>query len=283
MKRVETTEVLFSSLFFLLAIFTLLVVGLSQYAKNFSQLFALVAKERGLYAVLLNLFMTVGFFSTLFFLFRPRARPRLSLRYKISMTGMLFLFFGTLLLGLSVKMGNGSIERESVAGIIDWLYYARQSLARWIGSYWGERALDWLFFFSFVFLPLLIWINEMEFDRNDLLGHYFHSLRPSINLSIGTLFGMSIQPLFKESWWEYNELALLGLGLVLLAILFYKKRHYFGFYEIFNMVLLGMALLLMALAHSLFEGYIDYYEAKKAFYGLVLLGWSARWMDRITR
>lgn len=275
MRRVEMTEVIFSSLFFLLAVFTLLVVGLSSWTENFAQLFALVSKNRGLYVSLFQVWLGVGIIASIFFLFIRPSRPPLARKYRFSMGVMLAIFSATLF--FSVVGRDVSLEQ----GVLSWVHHSAWLI--WLDSYAGTRLLDGLFFMMFVGLPLGMWLGGVEFDREDRLGRFLHALRPSVNLAIATLFALAIQPVVKESWWHYGELVVLWSGIGLLGALYYRRRYYFGFYESFNLMLLILGVALLALAHPVFDGYVNYYEAKKSFYGLILLGWSVRWMERLTR
>ncbi|MGP1450276.1 MAG: hypothetical protein ACTTJS_04030 [Wolinella sp.] len=264
MKRIETTELLFSSLFFLFAIFTLLIVGLSHYTHSFSQLFALVNSEQGIYALIFDILTISGLLLSLFFIFFRKKSRTLPIKYKLSMW-LTSLFFAALIALDSAYGGSILVKIEELSGVsINIILH----------------LLNVLFFGAFVFLPLIVWLREMEFDRSDSLGRYFHALRPSPNIAICTIFMLSIQPIIKDSIIGYLELGILWLGLAMILLLWARKRKFFGFYESFNLLLLIASVILMSLSYELFS--TEYHSMKMTFYMLILVGWSARWCERIT-
>ncbi len=279
MKQSEMVEICFSSLFFLLALFTLLVLGLSNYADNFSQLFMLVNKNRGVYASTLNVLAVFAILTGVFFL-RIRAKEHLSLRYKIWIVIMITLFAIFLILSMTVHWANATPSETS---LLNDIYALRQRIALFIDSYLGERLLDMTFLTLFALLPMSAALNNIDFNYEDHFGRLFYLLRPSANVVIITIFTCMIQPFFKEHWWEYWEIFMMFLALSLLVLLFCRQPKIFGFYERFNLALLAVCTLMILFSSELFQENVDYYETKKAFYTLILLGWSARWMERITR
>ncbi|MGP1580407.1 MAG: hypothetical protein ACTTH5_05240 [Wolinella sp.] len=279
MKQSEIIEICYSSLFFLLALFTLLVMWLSNYVDNFGQLFMLVNKNHGIYASIFDMLAIFGILMGILFL-RVRARENLARRYKLSIITMIALF--ALLLFLSMTAHSSSTNPHGFP-LLDDFYTLRQNIAHFIDSYLGKRGLDMTFLTFFALLPMGAAIKNIDFNYEDRFGQLFYLLRPSANVVIITIFACMIQPFFKDHWWEYWELLITLLALALLAWLFYRQPKIFGFYERFNLTLLVACVLLMLFSSGLFQEGVNYYGTKKALYMLILLGWSARWMERITR
>lgn len=284
MRKIEATDVLFSSLFFLLAVFTICVVLLSQYASSFSQIFSLVNRLGGMYSITLTILMATGLLLSLSFLLvrAPANHAHLSRRYATAIIVASLLFGILFFLGLTVHLLEHPISIEGERGLVDGFVAVRQELSRVLDSSVSRRLIEFTIYTFFVLLPLAFWIYGIEFNRSDPFGQFLHTLRPPLNCVIFALFGMAIHPLVKENWWEYVDSLFFWVGAGLLGWLFYKKKHYFGFHEMVNCVVLVIGVFIFFLGYSLFEG-VEYYEAKSAFYGLVFLSWSVRWMERITR
>jgi len=280
MRRPETPEVIFSSLFFLLAVFSMLVIGLSRYAMGFSQLLALVSVGGGIYEWITVALLGAGSIGAFYFFILSVKKEELSWKYKTLMVCIGLLFLGAAIFELRESNLFKGLGTQEILMIFK---EGQEAIERTVP--WSEvrYLFDGVFYISFLFLPLLFWHGSIEFDKSDSLGHILHTLRPRLNVIIAMNFGYCIQSYFFSSWWGAVDTTLLILALALLWSLVYRKKHLVGFYESFNLFLLVILLLLCVLSRDLLASVMEHYAMRKTFYALAIFGWAMLWMEKVTR
>lgn len=263
-NRIGSSEIILSSLFFLLAMFTLCVVVLTNTFANFSGLFVWVSEANGLYESFYLLFSIAGFVSICVVLIKERSHQRMQRGFFLFCYIMFFVFTINIFLGARPYF----IQSDSADGF------------RVFVSTMSGRLMDCVFFIILVALPFAYY---WCIDNGNLYKQFYtfpHRFVPSLNTMMVVLFGFAIQPLDKEYWWEWWEVVAAIGGVIMLGYLYYRQKFLFSSYERFNFILLMVGLIIFLISHSVFEGYASQYAAKKAIYMLAVWGVVLGIIDR---
>lgn len=263
-NRTATSEFILSALFFLIAIFTLCIVLLTSIFDKFSGLFIWVSKANSLYETFYLLFAALGCCNLCLVIMRERSYRRMRKDFFVFCACMLVLFVVNLIWGICP-------------------YFAQSDTAdslRVFVSVGSGQVMDIVLFLCFVLLPFVYYLRIDAIGLDKQFYVFPHSLVPSPNAMIVVLFAFAIQPLDREIWWEWWGVGATFVSLVLLGVLYRRRKPLFGVYEKFNLILLGLGILVFLFSHSVFEGYASQYAAKKAIYMLVLWGYALGVIER---
>lgn len=263
-NRVATSELILSALFFLIAIFTLCIVLLTFLFDNFSGLFMWASKANSLYETFYVLFAAFGCVYLAAVLLRERSLQRMRKDFFVFCLSLLFVFALNFFWGICPYF----VQNDHADSL------------RVFVSIESGQVMDIFCFLLFFLLPFVYYYHIDSPEKPQQFYTFPYSLVPSPNAMIVVLFGFAIQPLDKESWWEWWGVGATMIGIAMLAILVRNHRRLFGVYERFNLTLLVFAVIVFFVSHSVFEGYASQYAAKKAIYMLAISGWVLGVIER---
>lgn len=273
MKKVSFTDVIFSSLFFILALFTLLTLFLSSFVEDFRQLFRLVTKPYGVYygICITLLFAGVALSAINFFRLLKGNSQKI---YSLLALFMLFVFLG----GLYYELFLHDRNYYDPFSLEDTLHFIQDNVNTKIPL---QRIVDYSYYIIFIIFPAIIYMFNLKFNKSSLIGKVLAITTPNINLVLCVLFGFSIFPYFKDIFADTFDLTLILLGLVFFGYIHTKKRYLVDSYEYFNLLLLLILITILVFANYFFVNNESYFEMRKTFYYLALFSWCNDWMNKI--
>lgn len=277
MNKANPHKVIFSSIFFLFFLFSILALLSSQFSEIFSQLFLILTRNKRGYDNIVNLIILVSIaMLCLYFVFciwkRQGNTPR-----KILAIGICIVLISIFIFKIKdEKTIDLTLELTLVNITEDYLSFF-ELLEKNIISI----LISGFFYIFFLILPLGVLALNYYPDPNHKLGRYLQSFRPEINTSIIALFASSFQPYYdKSNVFLYFDFALFCLCLGLFIYVFLTHKELFGFYEYANIIFLIIGIWVCLLCSNILAQAIGYYNARTAFYALVFLGWCGEWIYR---
>ena len=272
MKKITITDVIFSSLFFILALFTLLTLSLSSFAEDFRQLFRLVTKPYGVYYGICVTLLLSGIFLSILSLVRL-------LRNKQKIYSFLtFVMLCVFLMGLYYELFLYDRNYYDPFSLEDSLHFIEDNVNTKIPL---QRIVDYAYYTIFIIFPAVIYIFNLKFNKSSIIGKILSLTTPNINLVLCVLFGFSIFPYFKDIFADTFDLTLILLGLIFFGYIHTKKRYLVDSYEYFNLLLLLILITILVFSNYFFVNNESYFEIRKAFYYLALFSWCNDWMNKI--
>ncbi len=273
MKKNIPFHLVFSSLYFVLALFTILMLLLSGFAEDFKQMFRLITQPYGVYFMIAIILLLGGVVISLFHLVRIYT-SYISKIYSLCIASVLLIFVCLLYYQFFIEervyLNLFSLEdslRFVKEGILDKPFYI--------------RVVDYLFYSLFVVIPCATYFLNLHFDKNKIIGRIIELMQPNFNVIIGGIFGFSISPFFKNGIIGYIELIFLVLGFLVFIYIVVIRKNLLDSYEHFNLFLLLVVFVTMMITNHSFMDAQSYFEVRKAFYILVLVGWSSGWMMKL--
>ncbi|MBD5165322.1 hypothetical protein [Helicobacter sp.] len=274
MRKITIPHLVFSSLYFILALFTILMLALTSFTPDFKHMFRLTTQPFGVYFGISTILLTCGVIVSLFNIVRIYYShlPKL---YSAMISFALLVFVLLLYYELFV-MRRTYFEPFSFEDSLKLVQEDAFSKSLY------QMFVDYACYILFVICPAAIYLLNLSFDKSIKFGKILQLTQPSFNVMMGVLFGFAVSPFFKSGIMGYFDLALLVLGLGLILYCCVKRSRYFDSYELFNLfLLLVCVLIIMFSSHSFVDGE-SYFEVRKAFYALVLFGWCSVWMMKLT-
>lgn len=274
MRKITIPHLIFSSLYFILALFTILMLALTSFAPDFQHMFRLTTQPFGVYFGISAILLTCGVIVSLFNIVRIYSShlPKFySLVIGLALCVFLFLLYYELFITRRTYFEPFSFE-DSLRLV--------QENAFSKNTY--QILVDYLCYILFVICPAIFYLFNFSFDKSMNLGKLLQLIKPSFNVMLGVLFGFSISPFFKSGIVGYFDLVLLAFGLGLVLYLCVKGKRTLDSYEMFNLCLLIVMYVVMMISSYSFVDGESYFEVRKAFYVLVLFGWCNTWMMKLT-
>ena len=274
MRKIALQTTLFSSLFFILAIFTLLTLLLSGIVWDFRQMFRLVTQPYGVYYCIGITFLACGIIISLFHMARIYS-SHLPKFYSVAILVALCLF------ALQLYYEFFWLKRFTydIFSLEDSLKFTKESIFK---KDFYQFYLDYSVYCFFIVFPFAIYLFQLNFDKNTKIGRILQLTQPSLNVIIVALSGFTIMPFFKNGALGYVDLVLMLAGLSMVMFLCWKRKYLIGSYEFFNLLLLwAICLIMLFISHTFVDGE-SYFEMRKAFYFLMLFGWCSSWMTKLT-
>ena len=274
MSKITAPYLVLSSLYCVLALFTILMLALTSFFGEFGQMFRLTTQPFGVYFNIGIILLTCGVIVALFNIVRIYIShlPKFySAIIGIVLCLFLFLIYCEIFLLKRTIMDFFSLE-DSILLLQEDAFYKNPY----------QMIVDYTFYCLFVLLPALASIFNLTFDRSTILGRALQLTQPSFNVILCALFGFAIVPFFKSGVYGYIDLVLLLLGLVFVAYYCMKRRRNLDSYEYFNLLLLVGVCAVMMIGEFDFVNGEAYFEVRKVFYILALFGWSNSWMMKLT-
>lgn len=273
MKKTIPFHLVFSSAYFVLALFTILMLLLSGFVADFKQMFRLITQPHGVYFMITVILLLVGILVSLFHFVRIYTSP-ISRIYSVCIIGVLvvfvYLLYYQFFIQERVYLDFFSLEDSSKffkEGIFD--------------KQLPIMLVDYLFYSLFVAIPCVAYFLNLHFDKSKILGRVLELMQPNFNVIIGGIFGFTISPFFKNGILGYIELIALVLGILAFIYMGVIRKNLLDSYEYFNLFLLSLVFIIMMIANYSFIDAESYFEVRKAFYVLVLVGWSSSWMMKL--
>lgn len=274
MRKITLQNTLFSSLFFILAIFTLLTLLLSGIIWDFRQMFRLVTQPYGVYYCIGITFLACGIIISLFHIARIYS-SHLPKFYSATILIALCLFISLLYYELfELKRFN-----YDIFSLEDSLKFTKEDIFK-KNSY--QLYLDYGIYCFFIIFPFVVYFFQLNFDKSTKIGRILQLTQPNLNTIIIALFGFAVTPFFKNGMLGYIDLVLMLAGLAMVMFLCWKRKYLVGSYELFNLFLLWIICpIILFISHAFVDGE-SYFEVRKAFYFLMLFGWCNNWMTKLT-
>lgn len=277
MNKTNPHKVIFSSIFFLFFIFSMLALLSSQFSEIFSQLFLILTRNERGYDNIINFIILVSIAMFVFYIIFCIWKNQGSIVHKTLAVGICIILILIFILKINDEKDiNLTLELTLVNITEDYL-----SFLELIEKNTISILISGFFYIFFLILPLGALALNYYPDPNHKLGKYLKSLCPEINTSITALFASSFQPYYdKSNVFLYFDFALFCLCLGLFIYVFLTHKELFGFYEYANIIFLIIGIWVCLLCSNTLAQAIGYYNARTAFYALVFLGWYGEWMYR---
>lgn len=273
MKKNIPFHIVFSSLYFVLALFTILMLLLSGFAEDFKQMFRLITQPYGVYFMIAIILLLGGVVINLFHLVRIYT-SYISKIYSLCIASVLLIFVCLLYYQFFIE------ERVylNLFSLEDSLKFVKEGI---LDKPFYIRVVDYLFYSLFVVIPCATYFLNLHFDKSKMIGRIIELMQPNFNVIIGGIFGFSISPFFKNGIIGYIELIFLVLGLLVFIYIVVIRKNLLDSYEHFNLFLLLVVFVTMMITNHNFMDAQSYFEVRKVFYILVLVGWSSSWMMKL--
>lgn len=274
MKKITFPQLIFSSLFFVFSLFTILMLLLAGFVGDFKQMFRLVTQPNGVYFSIEVVLIAGGIVVSAFHLVRIFVShlPKIY-SFVIGLALIFFVFFLYYeIFVFSRTYFNGFSLEDSLKLMQESVFYKSKY----------QMVLDYGSFLLLVIFPSIIYYFNLTFDKNTQLGRILHLTQPSFNIMIGAMFAFGISPFFKGGVLGYVDFTLFVLGFLILSYFVFKRRNFFNSYEFFNFFLLIiLSMIMLGATYTNVDGEA-YFEIRKAFYALILFGWCNSWMMKLT-
>ncbi len=274
MRKITFPYLVFSSLYFVLALFTILMLSLASFVPDFKQMFRLTTQPFGVYfnigIVLLSCGLIVGIFNMVR-IYMSHLPKSYSLMIALAICLFVFMFYADIFLFKRVYLEYFSLK-DSI------LLSSKEAFKKTF----YQAVVDYAFYFLFVMLPFLVYFLNFTFDKSTSLGRILHLIQPSFSGAVCMLFGFTVMPFFKSGFVGYIDFILLIFGFLMLGYFCIKGHKSLNSYEYFNLFLLLVIFAVMMSGSYEFVSGEAYFEIRKSFYILVLFGWCNTWMMKLT-
>ena len=275
---IETSRIriAFSLVFFALFVFTNLTLFTSQFSQSFSHLFLIFIRENELYDKLSVFLFFCGFMFCVGFVIVSSWRNSANSIQKMLMLGLSIVFIYCVILN--------SMSAPQSEDIMDMFAIERSIYHRGffelLVDYLPRIVLVVCMYAFFVYVPLLFVILGLRPDRHSTIGNMLYNMRPSMNIIIVVLFGLSLQPYYyRDNLYAYLDILALVGGLILLIWVIIKHKELFSFYEYMNFALLILGIIICFICTSVLSISDNYFNARYAFLVFAFIGWCVEWMN----
>ncbi|PAF53553.1 hypothetical protein BKH42_05045 [Helicobacter sp. 13S00482-2] len=275
MSKINMYKVVFSSIFFLLFVFTVLSLLVSQFSSIFSQLFLILTYDERAYDSIIDFFCFCGILMSIFYLIASTWWDKDVLLQRIVSVifciGFIFL--------LTFRLSTEKTLDFTILGFVSDSGFERLSFGEILIKNFQSIVISGFVYIFFVILPLIFFGFGYGLNTKNIFGKYLDFFCPSINICIIALFASGFQAYYdKSNTFLYVDFFIFCLCLVLFLRVFLMHKELFGYYEYANILLMIIGILICLLCSNIISQAQDYYNAKEAFYLLVFLGWYGEWM-----
>ncbi|MDD6055897.1 MAG: hypothetical protein SOW25_02780 [Helicobacter sp.] len=273
MRKITVPFLVFSSLFFILALFTILMLGLTSFVDEFKAMFFLTTQPFGVYYNIALIFTVCGIIVSIFHIVRIFL-SHLPKVYSMVAFFVMLLFIAFLCSELFILSRNHfnpfsleeSLQLQSDIAFTKTLYQA---------------IIDYSFFIAFFMLPAAFLCCNLNINKHSKIGKILYLTQPSFNSMLGILFGFCVMPFLKGGIFSYIDFVLFIAGILAVVYLCVKRKVYLNSYENFDLFLLFVVCIIMLASSFEFVSAESYFEVRKAFYALVLFGWCNAWTSKL--
>ncbi|MDO7253110.1 hypothetical protein [Helicobacter cappadocius] len=275
MNKINMYKVVFSSIFFLLFVFSILSLLVSQFSSIFSQLFLILTRDERAYDSIINFFYFCGILMSIFYLVVSTLWDKDVLLQRlvsvIFCIGFVFL--------LVFRLSSEKTLDSTILGFVADSSFERLGFGQLVAENFGSIILSGFIYVFFVILPLVFFGFGYGLNTKNIFGKYLDFFCPSMNVCVIALFASGFQAYYdKSSAFLYIDFMVFCLCLVLFLRVFLTHKELFGHYEYANILLMILGILICLLCSNTISQAQDYYNARKSFYLLVFLGWYGEWM-----
>lgn len=272
MRKITTPYLVFASLYFVLALFTILMLVLTSCFDEFGQMFRLTTQPFGVYfnieIVLLACSVIVAIFN-IARIYVSNLPKMYSIAIGIVLCVFLYLLYCEIFLSKRVFLDIFSFK-DSIALNEENVFYKNIY----------QVVVDYVFYCLFILFPSIVYLTNLSFDKS-VIGKILQLTQPSFSVAICVFFGFVVTPFLKSGMYGYVDLALFCIGVCLIGFYCFRRHKNMDSYEYFNVFLLFLVCLIMFFGDFRFVNGESYFEVRKAFYGLALFGWSNGWMMKL--
>ena len=254
-------------------VFIILNIGVSEFSVTFSQLFSLMCKEGMVYDFVIKLlYFLIAITSLSYIVFARLKEPNYFIKSLLAtLIGFFFLFVW--IFSISSPQKDFIEELHSVSSNLAYLDFF--SL---IGIRFEAILISGFFYLFFCILPFGFWILNLSFDLTKLLGRFAYIFFPSIYICLIVLVASAFQPYYnKPNLYLYVDLLVFVVAILLLLIIFIRKKNLFKFYEYVNLLLLVAVMLAVLLCSDVLSN-TDYFNVRFGLYLYAFLMWCSEWM-----
>ncbi|PAF44414.1 hypothetical protein [Helicobacter sp. 11S02596-1] len=277
MNKPNTYKVIFSSIFFLLFVFSILSLLVSQFSNTFSQLFFILTKNDRAYDNAVNIFYLFGIMMSLGYLILASYIQRDIFFQRLVAVGICIVLIFIFVLSLSTEKSLDS----AILGLMTGDGLKDLSFLDLVLENLKYIFISGFFYIFFLFLPLILFGFGFRLNVKNQLGKYLAFFCPSINVCLVVLFASGFQAYYdKSNLWLYMDFLMFCVGFILFIKVFLSRKEFFGFYEYANMLFLALGVLVCLFCSNTLSQTENYYNARMAFYMLAFLGWCGEWMYR---
>lgn len=277
MNKINIYKVVFSSIFFLLFVFSVLSLLVSQFSTIFSQLFLILTRDERAYDSITDFLYFFGILMSIFYLVTSTWWDKDALLQRL----VSVLFCIGFIFILVFRLTNETTLDSTILGFVSDGSFERLSFGEVFSRNMSSIFISGFFYVFFVILPLMLFAFGYGLNTKNIYGKYLHFFCPSMNVCIIALFACGFQAYYdKSNPFLYVDLFVFCLCLVLFLRVFITQKQFFGHYEYANILLLIVGIFVCLLCSNTLAQAQDYYNARKTFYLLVFLGWYGEWIYR---
>ncbi|PAF41095.1 hypothetical protein [Helicobacter sp. 11S03491-1] len=279
MNKTNIYQVVFSSIFFLFFIFSMLALLVSQFSEIFSQLFLILTRDERAYQNITIFFYFCIIIISIGYLILSIWNNEGTFLHRIIAMGIFIFFVFVFIFNL------GFTEPSNTAALR--MVVADENLH--LLSFWSLLVnnfkyilISGFFYLFFLIFPLILYGFNYHLNTGNIFGRYLAFFCPSINICIIVLLASAFQPYYdKSNSFLYIDFLIFCISLMLFLRVFLMRKDLFNFYEYANMLLLIMGILICLLCSNILSQVGSYYNARMAFYLLAFLGYIGEWMSQI--
>lgn len=269
----QNIEMVFSSFFFCLALFSILVVIFAKFASGLGELFKLVSQPYGvvfIFTIVLLCFSLV----LCVYIFILTLKTRIMWQF----LPISFLALVMCILFIVAEIGYFSNTRTVLDPVLVDIVTDNAPMEL---DFFIHDVLDVVFSIFFVLLPLGIILCGYKLNKADKWGRILQFLRPRLSISIVACFGLWIRPFDFEDIYSLIGFILLSCATIVILWCLLKTKQRVSFYEILNTILLLLGIGLFLSNQQILEDAMSCYEFRRMFFALVFFGWNNGWIFRV--
>ncbi len=262
-----SSRVIFSSLFFFMAIFLFLSLIVSNVSETFAQLFLIFSAPFRAYYFVNNILLLAWAFMCFLFVKISRDKFLNNIIEQVIAGAIGVVVISVFIIRLILQI----LDNEIIS-------YSSQGLLGIIADNIFLILFFLIIYVFFIFIPLLLGALKIHINIFDKLGKKLESFKPSLNVSIFMLFACAIQPYYdKNNVLLYVDLFLFYVCFVTFIVNLYRNKNNFGFYEYANLLWLFAGILIFIFSSHIISQ-TNYNIVRFIFIIIGLMGWCGDWM-----
>lgn len=267
--------IIISFLFFSLFVFTDITLFVSQFSYYFSHLFLIFIRDEHLFDCVSVFIFFCGFLLSGICVVSSSWYATSSTTQRIIMLILNVAFVYLIILNLA-RMPETENLLDTL--IIEGSIYQFDFFELFI-AYLPRILFITSVYIFFVYIPILFEIFSLRPASNSYIVKMFYNMRPSVNIVIIMLFGLSFQPYyFRDNFYVYLDILAFLVGLGLFIWMMIKRRELFSFYEYANFAFLILGFAICVICTSTLAISDNYFKVRYTFVMFAFVAWCAEWM-----
>lgn len=189
MRKITIPHLVFSSLYFILALFTILMLVLTSFAPDFKHMFRLTTQPFGVYFSICVILLACGVIVSIFNIIRIYYShlPKLySVIIGLALCAFCFLLYYELFVARRTYFEAFSFE--------DSLKLVQENA---FSKNLYQVSVDYACYILFVFCPSVVYLLNLSFNKSIKFVRILQLIQPGFNVMLGVLFGFAISPFLK--------------------------------------------------------------------------------------